>query len=498
MPHVFPPRPSKQHKAFPQDPVALFKGQSGDALLAMTLASGGDERIAPGADGRNPYGAPIRPGPGEIWFASSTASAISRRGWAAAAAALPLAFSATHAEDWFAGLRQRILLALAPAGADLVFCASGTQAEYAALVCARGLDGARPKRCLNLLVGSDETGRGATYAAGGRHFLNSAPFGPSRQGEIVEGWSAESVLLTTMPIRDESGAPRERGDIDAIGECFARNVVAQGARALLHVLDCSKTGLAGFSRALAKRLRDEFPENISVVVDACQMRCPPETIRADLANGFMVMISGSKFVGGPAFSGALLLPPDMMRVLAQQRAIFWPQGLAAHTAFFDWPPSLREKIAGPFGARGNQGLGLRWEAALAEYELFRAQKPEIFARAVALFGKEAERNLARIPGLSLDRASGSPTLLPIFSKSPSGASLPADSIHRALREKGMHVGQKVAVGDAEVLRLCLAAPQINDFAQRLADGADEATAFAPLARDIRRLFDRWGALLARS
>ncbi len=496
MPHAFPPRPSRQREPFPQDLAALFKGRSGDALLAMTLASGGDERIAPGADGRNPYGAPIRPVPDEIWFASSTASAISKRGWAAAGAALPLAFSATGAETWFADLRQRILAALAPAGADLVYCASGTQAEYAALVCARGLDGARPKRCLNLLVGPGETGRGATYAAGGRHFLNSAPFGPSRQGQIVEGWSAESVFLATMSIRDETGAPRQKEDIDAIGECFARNVVTQGARALLHVLDCSKTGLAGFSRDLAKRLKDEFPENISVVVDACQMRCPPETIHADLAKGFMVMISGSKFLGGPAFSGALLLPPEMMRALAKRREIFWPEGLAAHTAYFDWPPSLREKIAGPFGARGNQGLGLRWEAALAEYEPFLAQKPEVFPRAVALFGEEAERNLARIPGLSLDKAGGSPTLLPIFSRSPTGAPLPVDPINRALRKKGMHVGQKVAVGEAEVLRLCLAAPQINDFAKAQAEGADEATAFAPLAMDMRRLFDQWGALLA--
>ncbi len=496
MPHAFPPRPSRHREPFSRDLASLFKGQSGEALLAMTLASGGDERIALSADGRNPYGAPIRPATDEIWFASSTASAISRRGWAAAGDALPLAFSATGAENWFAGLRQRILLALAPIGADLVFCASGTQAEYVALFCAQALDGAKPKRCLNLLVGPGETGRGATYAAGGRHFLNSAPFGLSRQGQIVEGWSAESVFLATMSIRDESGSPRQEEDIDAIGECFARNVVAQGARALLHVLDCSKTGLAGFSRDLAKRLRDEFPENISVVVDACQMRCSPETIHADLANGFMVMISGSKFLGGPAFSGALLLPPDMMRALAKRPQICWPEGLAVHTAYFDWPPYLREKIAGPFGARANQGLGLRWEAALAEYEFFRAQKPEVFERAVALFGEEAERNLARTPGLSRDSASGSPTILPIFSKSESGAPLPADPIHGALRKKRMHLGQKVAVGNAEVLRLCFAAPQINDFASRLADGSDEAAAFAPLANDMRRLFDTWGALLA--
>ena len=496
MTQAFSSRPSPAHEPLQHGLSTLFKDESGNALLAMMLASGGDERIALGANGRNPYGAPIRPADNEIWFASSTASAISRRGWAAAGAALPLAFSATKAEDWFALLRQRILAALAPAGANLVFCASGTQAEYAALVAARGLDGDRPKKILNLLVGPEETGRGAPHAASGKHFLDSAPFGPSLQGKRIDGWTGDSIFLAPLPIRDKSGAPRTAEEIDAIGEFFARAAVAEGARAVLHVLDCSKTGLSSFSRHMAARLKAEFPDHVSVVVDACQLRCAPETIQADLASGFMVMISGSKFAGGPAFSGALLLPPDMMRMLSRRGEIAWPPGLAAHAALLDWPPVLREKIPGPFGARGNQGLGLRWEAALAEYEFYLAQKPEIVARAVALFGAEAERNLARFPGLALDRFAATPTILPIFSRSLAGSPLPADPIHHALRASGLHLGQKVVLGHGEVLRLCLAAPQINDFALRLADGADEATAFAPLARDMALLFDKWGALLA--
>jgi hypothetical protein len=495
MPAALPPRPAPDRANFVKSLAPLFRDESGAALLAMMLASGGDVRIAPGPNGRNPYGAPVRPSRGEIWFASSTASPISPRGWAAAGAALPRAFSAAGAEDWFADLRRRILEPLAPQGADLVFCGSGTQAEYAALVCAQGLDGARPKKLLNLLIGPEETGRGARHAAAGKHFLDSAPFGRAAQGEAIAGWPENSIFLAGVPIRDESGAPREAADVDAIGAFFARHAAARGARALLHVLDCSKTGLAGFSRETAKQLKDEFPENISVVVDACQWRRPPERIRADLDAGFMVMISGSKFFGGPAFSGALLLPPDMMRALGRRREIFWPEGLAAHSAWLDWPPSLREKLSGPFGARANQGLGLRWEAALAEIELFGAQKPEIFPRAVALFRAEAAKNLARLPGLVLDPVSGEPTMLPIFSRSPEGAPLPADPIHRALRASGMHVGQKVALGEAEVLRLCLSAPQVNDFALRLAEGAEEAQAFAPLARDMAQLFDRWGALL---
>jgi hypothetical protein len=495
MPAALPRRPQPDRPNFAHGLAPLFRDESGAALLSMMLTSGGDARIASGSDGRNRYGAPVRPSRGEIWFASSTASPISPRGWAAAGAALPRAFSSAGAEAWFADLRRRILEPLAPQGAGLVFCASGTQAEYAALVCAQGLDGARPAKLLNLLVGPEETGRGAIHAAAGRHFLDSAPFGRASQGQAIAGWPADSIFLATLPIRDASGAPRPAAEVDAVGAFFVRHAAARGARALLHVLDCSKTGLAGFSREMAKQLMEEFPEKVSVVVDACQWRCAPAKIRADLDAGFMVMISGSKFFGGPAFSGALLLPPDMMRALGRRRELFWPEGLAAHSAFLDWPPSLREKLAGPFGARANQGLGLRWEAALAEIELFQAQKPEIVSRAVALFRAETAKNLARLPGLVLDPVSGEPTILPIFSRSRDGAPLPADPIQRDLRARGMHVGQKVAVSEAEVLRLCLSAPQVNDFGLRLAQGAEEARAFAPLAREMARLFDQWAALL---
>jgi hypothetical protein len=469
------------------------QGPHDDAILAMALASGGDARVDLGADGRNPYGAPIRPAKGDVWFASSTASAISARGWEAAGAALPRAFGAAGAENWFGDLRQRLLSAFAPPGADLIFCASGTQAEYAALAVARALDGDRSRPICNVLVAPDETGRGAPLAAAGRHFLDSAPFGVASAGAQIAGF-ADATRLETVPIRDAAGAALSVEEIDAQAASRARNFSARGFRVLLHVLDCSKTGLAGVSREAAQKRMAEFPEHLSVVVDACQLRCQASQIRADLAAGFMVMLTGSKFAGGPAFSGALLLPPAVSERLARLRSFPWPEGLSAHSALLDWPPALRVKIAGPFGARVNSGLGLRWEAALAEIEAFSALDPAHAARAVALFGVEARKNIARCPGLLL-METPEPTILPILSRDVSGAPLPAGPILHALRAKGFFIGQGVKIGGGEVLRLCLAAPQIVDFALRRKRGADETSAFAPLARDMTALFDAWRALL---
>ena len=81
-----------------------------------------------------------------------------------------------------------------------------------------------------------------------------------------------------------------------------------------------------------------------VVVDACQLRCSFEDIRADLESGFMVMITGSKFAGGPPFCGALLISPALADRLEDLEA---PGGLAADSARFDWPKRLRSALRGP-------------------------------------------------------------------------------------------------------------------------------------------------------
>ena len=90
------------------------------------------------------------------------------------------------------------------------------------------------------------------------------------------------------------------------------------------------------------------------------------------------MITGSKFAAGPPFAGALLLPPGLL----QQPQLHLPAGLLAYTAAEDWPAALRGRVTRQFAATDNIGVGLRWEAALAELErLFALPVP--FREAVA-------------------------------------------------------------------------------------------------------------------
>ncbi|MBB4197974.1 hypothetical protein CCR94_05255 [Rhodoblastus sphagnicola] len=469
----------------------LFRAEAGNPLLAMMLASGGDERIALGPDGRNRYGARARPHAGDIWFSSSTASGVSPRGWEAASAALPCAFLAGESEDWFADLRRRLLNLLAPPETQAVFCASGTQAEYAALALASAR-AAPGQKIVNILIGPEETGRGAPLAASGRHFLNSAPFGAGRAGFALDGWEGVAALAA-LPLRDADGKPLPASEIDAKACALVRVARARHAHTLVHLLDGSKTGLSAISRDCAKALLRDNPGEVTVVVDACQLRCKPEQVRADLDSGFLVMVSGSKFLGGPAFSGALLVPGGFARALAEGDDIPWPEGLADHFAYYDWPPLLRDRIAGPFGARCNGGLGLRWEAALAELEVFCALDPALIEMAKACFHGEARRQVMMLPQLEIDESGGEPTLIPILMRG--GAKGAAEAVLRALRQQGLHLGQIVQIGGRDALRLCLSAPQIVDFARRYTEIGSESFAFAPLRADLEKLFAAWGALL---
>jgi hypothetical protein len=135
---------------------------------------------------------------------------------------------------------------------------------------------------------------------------------------------------------------------------------------LIVLTDVSKTGLVVPSPAESLALMRSAPGDVFVLVDACQFRMTPATLRAYLENGFMVALTGSKFLTGPAFSGALLIPDAVARRL---RGCPLPAGLRAYSAKGEWPAgwSARETLA----EAANYGLLMRWEAALVELRAFR-------------------------------------------------------------------------------------------------------------------------------
>ena len=346
------------------------------------MAQGGDARLRiDPLTGLNGYGCSHRPRPWAITFASSTASSLSERGFGGAEAArrrlAVAALSGTASAALGAeveAVRRAIAAHYRLADASgVVLAASGTDSEIMALaVCALPGGGPHPppvRPISNILLAPDETGTGVPLAAAGRHFADDTARGTAvRRGELIEGLPATTRVLR-VPIRDEAGRllPPER--VDAACERLAEAEAADGRLVLLHRVDLSKTGLLAPGTACLRRLQERLGDRVEVVVDACQARLDRRRPADWLRQGWMVMVTGSKFFTGPPFCGALLLPQRLARRLRGPGSL--PAGLAEYGGAADWPPGTAVAHWTGDGDRPiNLGLVLRWQAALAEMAAF--------------------------------------------------------------------------------------------------------------------------------
>jgi hypothetical protein len=471
------------------------------SALTALLTSGGDERLAANpATGRNVYGLAALPAADEVHFCSSTASPISARGLAAATEAWRAA--RMSAPEGFDEIRGRVAAYALSPDADCILAASGTELEFLALALALAACG-RPIE--NIVVAPRETGRGSIVAADGLHFLDSAPHGAARKGARLDGWERADLRAVGVEIRHPDGLPRAAREVDAEIEARARAALAEGRGVIAHLLDVSKTGRQGLSRQAASRIVALAPDRVFIVADCCQLRSSPAGLRSLVEAGFLVAVTGSKFAGGPPFSGALLTPRGLLD-RADPTAL--PSGLSAYTSASHWPRRMAASLTRITTAGANFGLGLRWIAALAEMERFASVPTSLAAEAVSRFATEIARRAAEVPGLRVLAEEGGAaaewarTIVPIVVQGADGSPLSLDAaraIQRALRApraahpaaRGFHLGQPVAIGSDSALRVCMSAPMINAFADRVAAGASVDAAFAPIGEDLRELFESW-------
>jgi hypothetical protein len=108
-----------------------------------------------------------------------------------------------------------------------------------------------------------------------------------------------------------------------------------------------------------------------------------------LRRHFWIALTGSKFVGGPAFSGALLLPEAAARRLRSRRL---SPGLCAYSARAEWPPGWAARS--PLPDETNYGLLLRWEAALTELRAFQSLSEAAIASFLNVFAETVRQRLA--------------------------------------------------------------------------------------------------------
>ena len=350
------------------------------SALARILADGGDGRIdLDAATGLNRYHSAPRPSP-VLAYASSTANDMSPGAYAHVArrmAEIGPGLTAGHYAEALEALRGRIRCAYGlPEEVAIVFAPSGTDLEYVALACVAGRAGGGTH---NVLLGADEVGSGCIHSAHGRYFADRTALGlATRPGDPVAGMDGVRVDMVDIPVRDAEGRVRASGEIAAaIGEAIdaAR---AANRHGLIHAVHGSKTGLILPSLGDIDRLRTAHGPDVSFVVDACQARITSEAVQAYLARDAIVFITGSKFMGGPPFSGFALVPRRIARAAPPL-----PEGLATVFRRGEWPDSWPGASSLP--DTSNPGLLMRLEAAIHELDRFQALPCEEAMRIILAF-----------------------------------------------------------------------------------------------------------------
>ena len=353
------------------------------------LVQGGDARIAPGADGLNKYGCQPLPDPGLVALGSSTASVVSANGFAAADRLRDRLAQAIEPDAvLYARELERVrgeLLGLCGIsdldGVAAVFAASGTDVH---LIAAQLAGAGATSPALAVIVEAEETGSGVPAALAGRHFSAHAALG----GEVAAGTKmagGAALEVATIPVRLPDGTPRPTADVDAEVDVV---VATAGRRVLLTLVDVSKSGLIAPSPGCVAALQERLPDAVEVLVDACQFRIAPATLRAYLQRGYMVALTGSKFVTGPSFSGVLLMPAP---AAARLRGRTLPPALRAYSSRAEWPGDW--PAAAPLPDVANFGLLLRWEAALQEMRAFHALPQAQVARFLQDFAQAVLQRL---------------------------------------------------------------------------------------------------------
>jgi hypothetical protein len=315
-----------------------------------------------------------------------------------------------------------------------------------------------------------------------------------RKDASIAGLSGSSITLPLLAASAEIGARPDCDDavLDAIAQ-----TVAGGSAALLQIMDSSKLGWRAPSDACLDEIARRWPNRVQIVVDACQMRLSRRRLKTYLDRGYMVLVTGSKFFGGPAFSGALLLPAAVAGAIERGRRI--AAGLADYASRSDWPQAFAWRSK--FESQPNIGQWLRWEAALTEMTAY-YQVPVAFRRlALREIGATIASLIALSPSLgpipseatTLDAHDEEfiyPTIFP-FTVRRDGELLSATDcrlLHRALMRDCGDLVAGSAADRAVAAERCLVGQPV-----RIERRGEAATAVLRLCVGARLVTDNWSS-----
>jgi hypothetical protein len=439
-------------------------------LLDKALLGGGDTRLAiDPVTGLNNYGCSPRPRADVLEFSSSTASTISDYAYERAASSYQQLLndnSIQHFDELVEQARDELRqhIGLWDEDADIVFAPSGTDAQLIALFLMRATLGTP---LVSVVVGSDQTGSGTTYTAQGKNFIDH---GPLKEGEDFAGLS-DGVSSISIPFFDAHGKPRTMADLDSATMDAVQSAISAKSHVLLQVMASSKLGWSAPSDACVDEIVRRWPDKVRIVSDACQARLSSSRLRRLLRAGQIVIATGSKFFGGPAFSGALFIPASMRAAIEAITDV--PEGLRNRSRLFDWPKRWAN-LRGLFSSKPNIGQWLRWEAALEEMRSYYAIPLAFRCMALHQFAQFAPDILSGCAHASALECSGFrkaseedeefsvPSIFPFFVRDAERYLSAAETrdIHRALHGGAKSPGDQLS--RKQTMRFCVGQPVTID------------------------------------
>ncbi len=464
----------------------------GAAALVEALCAGGDARITLNPDtGLNRYYS--APYPRSVTaYSSSTISDISLDAFSHLLALQEQTVPSDY-RAMLEAVKQRIGTAYDIADSvEFAFAPSGTDLEYIALavVFGRAEGGVH-----NVLLGADEIGSGCIHSAHGRYFAKETALGVAVEpAQPVPG--CEQISLVDIAVRCGDGMARSSREICAAMCAEVQAAMAENKHSLVHIVHGSKTGLVLPELADLDALIKEFGGHATFVVDACQARITSQALAAYVERNCIVLLTGSKFIGAPPFSGMAILPKTLV-----QSAAALPEGYATIFNRAEFPQDWSGADHLPDGA--NPSLALRLEAAA--FELDRFQRIPLAEVEAIIDGFERALEIAVIEPLGANRVlphtegrEGRAQRRPIEMRTLvtlDVSMLPglktfddAQAVHKAMAlHGGLRLGQPVKCvrqgdGWGGTLRVGLSMPMIVAFAAMGVDRAIES-----MRQDLARI-----------
>ncbi|MDW5289637.1 hypothetical protein [Formosa sp. PL04] len=336
------------------------------------LMSGGDLRLnIDEIDLLNKYGCRPFPRPDAFTFASSTATSVSNFAFDKAGKvrsilikdSLRNGFKDTtmaYSESLKNNLKNIFEL---NEECQIIFSPSGTDSSLQVAAITQIIT---DKDITHILMASDETGSGVASALQGCHFENSTALNfPITKGDKMEDF--RDVELIKIPFRDENGKLKSSDQLDEEALAAILETHKSGRQIVLHVMDHSKLGYQSPSLKMMENLNALKDLSLQVIVDAAQLRLDPLDIQNYLKNGYIVSITGSKYFTGPPYSGALILPESVSKLIKSVKTSL-PQSLNKYYNHSDWPASwfCSKDLSDGF----NYGSYMRWNAAIVEMDRY--------------------------------------------------------------------------------------------------------------------------------